>query len=91
MGMLIGIIFGSALAMLVGGYLAAWVIRKISGIANVPSYAIGVLLMTFVGAWSITFDGSPSFFENWAQYAIGAAIALPLMIIGDRRKQRQEA
>lgn len=91
MAVYLGMIMGGVLAMLVAGRLAAWAIRKISGMANVPSYVVGTSFMTFVGAWSITFDGSASFLENWIVYVISAAIALPLMILGDRRKQRQVA
>lgn len=85
MGTLIGMAIGSTIAMLLSGYLVAWIIRKIARIGKVPSYVIGVSAMTFVGAWSITYEGSPSFFENWVQYLIGAAIALPLMIAKERR------
>lgn len=88
MGYFLGMVIGATLGMLLFGYAAAWLIRKITGIANIPSYAIGVSLMTLVGAWSITYDGSSSFLVNWFWYVIGAAIALPLMIARERRNQR---
>lgn len=87
----VGMLVGGTLGMLFLGHLAAWVIRKISGLANIASYVIGVSLMTFVGAWSVTYDGRPNFLENWIVYVISGAIALSLMIIRDRRKQRQVA
>ena len=87
----LGMIIGSIFAMLLGGHLAAWIIRKVVQLRNTASYAIGVSLMTFVGAWSITYPKGPSFLENWIPYVIGAAIAFPLMIAGDRRKRRKAA
>lgn len=90
MGFLAEFVAGTV-TMFLAGHLAAWVIRKIGGIANIPSYVIGVSILTFVGAWSITYDGGPSFLENWIKYVVAGAIALPLMIIGDRRKQRRAA
>jgi hypothetical protein len=91
MGALLGMIVGGTLAMYIAGHLVAWIVRKISGVANIPSYAIGVSIMTFVGAWATTDDRGPSFLENWILYAIAAAIALSLMIFGDQRKQRRAA
>jgi hypothetical protein len=78
-------------AMFIGGHLAAWGIRKVSKATQVQSYAVAVPFMTFVGAWSITYDGSPSFWKNWLLYVIGAAIALPLMIATERRKSKTSA
>lgn len=87
----LGFIAGATFSMFIAGHLVAWIVRKISGISNIPSYVIGVSIMTFVGAWSITSDGGPSFLENWILYVIAGVIALPLMIVGDRRKQRRAA
>lgn len=87
----LGMLVGGTLAMFLAGHLVAWIIRKISGIANIPSYVIGLSIMTFVGAWSITYDGGPSFLKNWIVYVIAGVIALPLMIVTGRRNQRREA
>lgn len=87
----LGFITAGTLSMFIAGHLVAWIVRKISGISNLPSYVIGVSIMTFVGAWSLTYDGSPSFLENWILYVIAGVIALTLMIVGDRRKQRRAA
>lgn len=88
---ILGSVVGVTLGMLLLGYATAWLIRKITGVANIPSYVIGLSLMTFAGAWSVTSEGSPSFIVNWAVYLIGAAIALPLMILRERRKLVQDA
>lgn len=91
MGAILGMITGGVIALYLAGSLVAWIVRKISGIGNIPSYVVGVSIMTFVGAWVVTYDGSPSFLENWILYVISAAIALPLMIVGNGRKNRQAA
>lgn len=85
----LGFIVAGTLSMFLAGHLIAWIVRKISGISNIPSYVIAVSIMTFVGAWSITNDGSPSFLENWIGYLVTGAIALSLMIVGERRKGRR--
>jgi hypothetical protein len=89
MGAFLGLMLGGTLAMFFTGRLAAWIIRKISGAANNVSYLIGLTIMTFVGAWSITYDGGPTgFLENWIMYVITGLLAFSLMIVRDRRKQR---
>jgi len=87
----LGFIAAGTLSLFIAGHLVAWIVRKICGISNIPSYVTGVSIMTFVGAWSITYDGSPSFLKNWILYVIAGAIALPLMIVTRRHKQHQEA
>jgi len=89
MAYFIGAIVGSVFGMLLLGTLAAWIIRKITGIAEIPSYVLSVSILAVIGPWSVTYDGGPSFLENFILYVIGAAIALPLMIVGDRRKRHQ--
>ena len=88
MAAILGAIGGGIVAMLVAGRLAAWLIRKISGVAKTPSYVIGVSIMTIVGAWLATRDGGPGFLETWILFVIAAAIALPLIIVSDRKKGR---
>lgn len=83
----IGMIMGGTFAMILGGHFAAWIIRKIGNVAAIQSYLIGLSLMTFVGAWSITYDSGPSFLQNWILYVVCAAIALPLMIFAAKCKQ----
>lgn len=87
MGSVIGMIFGVTIGMFFLGYLAAWIIRKVVGITKIQSYLIGVPLMTFVGAWSISFDSDRSFLSAWLAYLLGGAIALPLMIAVARKEQ----
>ena len=93
MGGLIGFLLGGTIAMYGGGHLAAWCIRKISGVTNNVSYVIGLSIMTFVGAWAITYDEEPtSFLKNWILYVVTGFIAFWLMNIRDRaRKQRPSA
>ncbi|MBZ9808888.1 hypothetical protein LB542_02495 [Mesorhizobium sp. BR1-1-9] len=47
---LVAEIFGSALIMALTGAVLAWILRKFTRMGLVPSYALGVAVMTFVGA-----------------------------------------
>lgn len=89
MGFLAEFVAGT-ISMFLAGHVAAAIIRKVSGIAKIPSYVIGLSSMTFVGAWLITYDGGPSFWENWIVYVIEGVIALPLMIVTSRRGNDQK-
>lgn len=86
MGTLLGMIIGGTFAMLLSGWLVAWLLRKGMRMSYVASCIIGVSIMTFVGAWSITYEGGPSFLQNWITYVICGAIALPILIFGRRGK-----
>lgn len=86
MGTLLGMVIGGTIAMLISGWLVAWLLRKGARMGPVASCIVGVSIMTFVGAWSITYEGSPTFLENWITYAVCGAIALPILISGQRHK-----
>lgn len=90
MGAIFGMIAGCSIAMFLTGHVAAWAIRKFSKASKFQSFAVGVMAMTFVGAWSITYEGGPTFWENWVWYAFGAAIALLLMLAGQKPKRTAE-
>lgn len=80
MGELLGTIAGGTVAMLISGWLVAWLLRKVVSMKHGASCALGVTIMTFIGAWSITYEGSPTFLENWIVYVFCGAIVLPILI-----------
>lgn len=85
MGEFLGMIAGGAVAMLLSGWLMAWLLRKLAGINHRLSCVLGVSIMTLVGAWSITFEGSATFLENWILYVFCGAVALPVLVHLQRR------
>lgn len=84
-----GEILGATCAMLLFGSLAAWAIRKITKMATVPSYVIGVAVMTLIGAWAYSANSQYSVAGAWVLYAIGGIIALAIMIATERHRRRK--
>lgn len=80
MGELLGTIAGGTAAMLISGWLTAWLLRKAVGMKHGASCCLGITGMTFIGAWSITYEGSRAFLENWLVYVFCGAIALPILM-----------
>jgi EamA domain-containing membrane protein RarD len=83
-------LFGAALAMVAFGYLVAWIVRKLSKIPPIPSFIVGVSLMTVVAGFLYSSGNDRyTFLEAWLVYVLGGAIALPVMIFAERRRIRK--
>ncbi|XKI87221.1 hypothetical protein ACIU1A_05995 [Mesorhizobium sp. ORM16] len=80
-------IFGSALIMALTGAVLAWILRKFTRVGLVPSYALGVAVMTFVGAalYVSGHDGIVDYLSAWTQYAIGGVIGFLILYATSRR------
>ncbi|MER9301410.1 hypothetical protein NKJ06_19335 [Mesorhizobium sp. M0293] len=80
-------IFGSALVMALTGALLAWVLRKVIRIGLLSSYALGIAVMTFVGAALYVFghNGTVDYLSAWIQYAIGGVVGFLILYATSRR------
>ena len=78
-------LIGATIAMLLFGSAIAWIVRKATGLTAIPSYVVGVGIMSVVGGWLYSLDGSHTFTRAWTIYLIGGLIALAFMIFGDTR------
>jgi hypothetical protein len=79
-------LLGATVSMMLFGAVAAWIVRKLTSIAAIPSYVVGVGIMTVVGGWLYSQDGYHSFMNAWTIYLIGGVVALTLMIFGETRR-----
>ncbi|MBI2717434.1 MAG: hypothetical protein HYX36_01545 [Rhizobiales bacterium] len=81
-------IVGATIGMALFGAIIAWIIRKASGIRLVPSYAAGVLIMTFIApqlaVWGS--DGTETYAGQWLIYAVGGLLGFLILILTARRK-----
>ncbi|MCA0012449.1 hypothetical protein LB561_17010 [Mesorhizobium sp. B292B1B] len=84
---LVAEIFGSALIMALTGAVLAWILRKFTRMGLVPSYALGVAVMTFVGAalYVSGHDGTVDYLSAWTQYAIGGVVGFLILYATSRR------
>jgi hypothetical protein len=85
----VGELLGATFAMMLFGALLAWIIRKVTKIRNIPSYVVGVGVMTIVGGWLYSQDGHYTFVQAWVIYLIGGVIALALMVFGEMHRPSQ--
>lgn len=84
----VGQTVGAALAMALFGALIAWVLRRITKLALVPSYALGVLAMSFIAPalYVAGTDGAVTDFQAWKQYAVGGLIGFLILAVTAREK-----
>ena len=80
-----GELLGVAIAKMLFGAIAAWIVKKITGIPAIPSYVVGVEIMSVVGGWLLSHDGFHTFIQAWILYLIGGVVALGLMIFGENK------
>jgi hypothetical protein len=80
-----GELLGVAIAKMLFGAIAAWIVKKITGIPAIPSYVVGVGIMSVVGGWLLSHDGFHTFIQAWILYLIGGVVALGLMIFGENK------
>ncbi|MER8487957.1 hypothetical protein NKH53_06715 [Mesorhizobium australicum] len=80
-------ILGAALIMALTGALVAWLLRKIARIRLVPSYALGISVMTFVGAalYVSSQNGAVDYLNAWIKYAIGGVVGFLILYSTSRR------
>ena len=78
-------LIGATIAMLPFGSAVAWIVRKATGLTAIPSYAVGVGIMSIAGGWLYSLGGYHTFTRAWTIYLIGGFIALAFMIFGDKR------
>ena len=81
-------LIGATIAMLLFGSAVAWIVRKATGITAIPSYVVGVGIMSVAGGWLYSLGGYHTFTRAWTIYLIGGLIALAFMIIGDTRRAK---
>jgi hypothetical protein len=70
-------ILGAALMMALTGALVAWLLRKMTPIGLLSSYALGIGAMTFVAAalYVSGHDETVDYLSAWIKYAIGGVVA----------------
>jgi hypothetical protein len=85
-----GELLGAAVAMALFGALIAWLLRKITSVSLIPSYAIGVFVMSFIAPalYALNSDGRVSYLEAWITYAIGGVLGFAILCLTAVRKRR---
>lgn len=73
--------------MALTGALVAWLFRKITRIGLLPSYALGITVMTFVAAalYVSGHDGTVDYLSAWIKYAIGGVVGFLILYTTSRR------
>lgn len=81
-------LIGAVLGMALFGALVAWVIRRLFKVELKTSYAVGLLVMVFVApaVYVLNSEGQRDFLDALFLYAIGGAIAYPVLVATSRRK-----
>ena len=76
-----GQIVGAALSMALFGALIAWVLRKATRVSLIPSYALGVVVMSFIAPalYVLGSDGRVSYADVWVIYAMGGVLGFALL------------
>jgi hypothetical protein len=85
-GLVAGIL-GAAFIMALTGALVAWLLRKIIRIGLLSSYALGIAVMTFVGAalYVSSHNGAVDYLSAWVMYAIGGVFGFLILYATSRR------
>jgi len=80
-------LLGAAFAMALTGALVAWLLRKVTGIGLVTSYALGITVVTFAGAalYVSSQDGSVDYLSAWIKYAMGGVVGFVILYATSRR------
>ncbi|PTE09689.1 hypothetical protein C9427_15710 [Mesorhizobium helmanticense] len=80
-------ILGAALFMALTGALIGWLLRKVTRIGLLPSYALGIAIMTFVGAalYVSNQDGAVDYLSGWIRQAIGGVVGFLILYATSRR------
>lgn len=77
----VGFVSGAILGMALFGSLIAWIIRWVVPIRLYWSYAVGILIMLPVAAWSYAYNfANASVTEGFFIYGVGGLFAFPLLI-----------
>ncbi|WP_245446190.1 hypothetical protein [Mesorhizobium kowhaii] len=79
-------ILGAAFTMALTGALVAWLFRKVTRIGLLPSYALGITVMTFVAAalYVSGHDGTVDYLSAWIKYAIGGVVGFLILYTTSR-------
>ena len=80
-------LLGAAFFMALAGALVAWLLRKVTSIGLVASYALGITAMTFAGAalYVSSQDGAVDYLSAWIRYAMGGVVGFVILYVTSRR------
>ncbi|MGN8023019.1 hypothetical protein ACTJJ7_20130 [Phyllobacterium sp. 22229] len=80
-GMFVGAILGTAAF----GALIAWVLRKVVTVSMPISYIVGLIIITILGAWSYSANGTMSFVDALGFYALASFFSF-FILLATRQK-----
>jgi hypothetical protein len=88
MAFLIGQLIGSTVATILFGALTSWLLRKLTKIELVPSYFLGVVVITFVSS-ALYVYGSGGYVpvqQGLLMYGLGSPLAFGFLYVASRKK-----
>lgn len=73
--------------MALTGALIAWLLRKMTRVGLLSSYALGIGVMTFVAAalYVSGHDGTVDYLSAWVKYAIAGIVSFLILYATSRR------
>ena len=88
MAQLIGNIVGAAFAVALFGTLIGWILRKTTNVTLVQSYALGIIIFSFIAPaiYVVGSDGAVSYQDAWVIYAIAGLVTFPVLYFLGRKK-----
>jgi hypothetical protein len=80
-------VLGIGFLMALTGALIGWLLRKVTSIGLLSSYALGIAVMTFVGAalYVSSQNGAVDYLSAWIRQAIGGVVGFLILYATSRR------